>query len=107
MNYYRRALEIVGAEDCDYRELVFAIAATSPGVIVRMVDSGRKKVNQSRRTAPEDANPKISTKDLQRIALEVQCRGLVATDRKLEAIKLWRTETGMSLTDSKDAVEAL
>lgn len=36
-----------------------------------------------------------------------EAEGLLRAQKKIEAIKLWRGKTGMTLKDSKDAVEAL
>jgi hypothetical protein len=39
--------------------------------------------------------------------LDERCRALLANGQKIEAIKLWRTETGDNLLNAKNAIEAL
>lgn len=85
MNYYVRTIEILETADNEQklRRILYAIARERPSAIVFAVD-GYKLAE-----------------------LEKRCLDLYQNVSMVEAIKLWRAETGVGLKEAKEAVEAL
>lgn len=73
----------------DLLQRVRMIARRRPGAVVYAVDEPEKR---ERRDTTE---------------LERKCRAIYQSGRKIDAIKLWRAETGDGLKEAKEAVEAL
>lgn len=79
-NYHAAAIDIVTSEKHDFRQLCINIAKTNPSVLVKAAGY---------------------------IPWQAEVRRCLASKSKIDAIKLCRTLTGMSLKDAKDAVERL
>jgi len=81
-NWYGEAIEVVSA-DKDFKKIVIEIAKLYPKAVV-MADIA--------------ANGK---------SWQEQCREIMLSGRKIDAIKLCRSLTGMGLHEAKEAVESL
>ena len=80
MNYYARAIDIITKPETDFRALVIEIAKRHPKAVCEVaVFEG----------------------------WEQECLPLIRSEQKIQAIKVCRAMTGMSLEEAKDAVEAL
>lgn len=82
---YARVIEEL-AKDQNWRSIVFSIAQFAPAAVLRALDEVEKQND------PDYVK---------------QCRDLVRSGPKIDAIKLWRNNTGSGLQEAKDAVEAL
>jgi ribosomal protein L7/L12 len=81
MNYYEVAIDII-SKDQDWRELVFEIAKKNPSAIVSAYAKNKN-------------------------LWQFEAKKLMDAGEKIKAIKYCRNETGFSLKEAKDAVEAL
>ena len=79
MNWYAKAIEMLSREDLDYKVIAYNLAKTHPKAFVI-----------------------AATGDLER-----NCRNLLRSGHKLEAIKHCKEVSGMSLRDAREFVEAL
>jgi hypothetical protein len=86
MNKYADAIKVLGKESVDYKELCFEIATFSPSSITRAASNLRI-----------DFEP----------AWLLDCRNLVVSGQKIEAIKLYRDNTKSSLKEAKEACDKL
>jgi ribosomal protein L7/L12 len=84
MNHYATAIRIIANKNINWHDLVTEIAIHNPAAVT---------------AAYARLNPGPS--------LETRCKQLMLSNEKIKAIKLWREETGVSLGDAKNAVEAL
>ena len=82
MNYYAEAIEALTDPDIDFRRIVIDVAKHHPKIFLEA--TGRKFDHGWRR--------EVDT--------------LLRAEKKINAIKLWRSETGLGLKEAKDAVEA-
>ena len=85
MNYYAKAMDIIGDPTIDFRKICVNIAKSHPSVLVK-------------------ASPKNSTQlDAQQKVKDC----LEASANVIEAIKLYRRLTGLSLREAKDFVDSI
>jgi hypothetical protein len=80
MNYYARAIDVIIDPETDFRAMVIEIAKRHPKVVCDVAVFS---------------------------PWEKQCLPFIHADKKIHAIKLCRELTGWTLTESKEAVEAL
>ena len=80
VNIYQQAIDIVTNPDTDFRQIVIDLAKYHPEFLVNFVGDN---------------------------VWERQVIPLIRADQKMAAIKLCRNITGMTLVESKDAVNAL
>ncbi|HWT01147.1 MAG TPA: ribosomal protein L7/L12 [Pyrinomonadaceae bacterium] len=80
MNYYAQAISIITDSNTDFRKLVLEIAKSHPKIIVDAV---------------------------LKHGWQAEARLLIQAGQKIDAIRLCRNLTGLSLKEAKDAVEAL
>lgn len=80
VNPYVRVIDILADPDCDHRKILIEVAKHYPAIIVEVVDHA--------------------------LSWQGEVDRFLRRGEKISAIKLWRTETGDGLRESKDAVEA-
>lgn len=81
-DYHKKAIDVLESlREPDYRKVLVEIAKHRPAVFV---------------SASRCVNPWVK-----------DCAELVNCGEKIQAIKLWRTNTGSSLKEAKEAVEDL
>ena len=90
MEYFQKALRIVGRENLDWRKLAIQIATEDPRTFVE---------------AFENLTPK--RKAISSRSWDVEARRLLNEGKKIDAIKHCREITGWNLSTAKNAVEAL
>ena len=81
---FKEVIDVLVSSEIDWKQLVVDIAKDHPASVV--VAAG---------------------KQIKIFGWKEECRALVWNGQKIEAIKACRAATGMSLKESKDAVEAL
>lgn len=86
-NYYSDAIAVLFDSKTDFRTLASEIAKKNPKAIV-------------------DAAARLATQVMSDAWVK-ECTALMRAGKKIDAIKLCRNTTGMTLVDSKNAVEAL
>lgn len=82
MNLYPAVIEALMNGELNYRSVVIEIAKKHPKIVLAAI------------------------KDLSQLPWMKDIDELLRQDRKIDAIKLWRSEEGIGLKEAKDAVEA-
>jgi len=82
-NKYAEVIDVISDQSNDWRAIVIEAAKIAPSVISRAASNAKHGPWQK------------------------QAKALLAAGEKLEAIKLCRNMTGMTLKDAKEACEAL
>lgn len=81
---YKKAIDILNRDDLDWKSVVIEIAKSSPAHVVKAVG--------------EVDHPNLVE----------ECRCIyLEQDRKIEAIKLYRQQTGADLKEAKEFIESL
>jgi ribosomal protein L7/L12 len=88
MNHYAEVIEILTTPDIDFRAIAIEFGKRHPKMFMDAA-----KLAQVGQTKGRDS-------------WEWKVIPALKADRKIEAIKICRNETGMSLKEAKDAVEA-
>ena len=95
---YGDAIRVLMAEEIDYRQFAIEVAVTAPGLFLKVAKSLPTKAAGHKFSQVEDAEQSKIDKYL---------ISLVKAGKTIEAIKVYRTMTGLGLKESKDYVDQL
>lgn len=82
---FHAVIEALANPELDYRSIVYRIAEHHPKIVVDAINGSAR---------PESE-------------LERECRALLSSGRVIDAIKLYRAETGLGLREAKDAIDKM
>jgi ribosomal protein L7/L12 len=82
-NYYSQAIQVLADSNTDFRAIAYEIAKANPKALAQAAER------------------------IKGVDWASQCIPLMRAGQKIEAIKLCRSLTGMSLIEAKNAVEAI
>lgn len=97
-NEYGEAIRVLMAEEIDYRQLAIEVAVTAPGLFLKVAKSLPRKSTSHTLSREEDTEQTKINKYL---------ISLVKANKKVEAIKAYRTMTDVGLKEAKDYVDQL
>lgn len=97
-NEYGDAIRILMAEDIDHRQFAIEVAVAAPGLFLKVAKSLPTKAAGHKSSRYEDA---------EQTKIDKYLTSLVKAGNKIEAIKVYRTMTGLGLKEAKDYVDQL
>lgn len=97
-NEYGDAIRVLMAEEIDHRQFAIEVAVTAPGLFLKVAKSLPTKAAGHKSSRVEDTEQTKINKYL---------TSLVKEGKKVEAIKVYRTMTGVGLKEAKDYVDQL
>lgn len=97
-NEYGDAIRVLMAEDIDHRQFAIEVAVAAPGLFLKVAKSLPTKA----------AGHKFSrVEDTEQTKIDKYLISLVKANKKIEAIKAYRTMTDLGLKEAKDYVDQL
>ena len=97
-NEYGDAIRVLMAEEIDHRQFAIEVAVAAPGLFLKVAKSLPARAADHKFSQVEDTEQTKINKYL---------TSLVSTGKKVEAIKAYRTMTGLGLKEAKDYVDQL
>lgn len=97
-NEYSDAIRILMAEDIDHRQFAIEVAAAAPGLFLKVAKNTPKKGTSHAPSREEDA---------EQTKIDKYLISLIKANKKIEAIKVYRTMTDLGLKEAKDYVDQL
>ena len=97
-NEYGDAIRVLMAEDIDYRQLAIEVAVAAPGLFLKVAKSLPTKAA---------GHESFQVEDTEQTKIDKYLISLIKANKKIEAIKAYRTMTDLGLKEAKDYVDQL
>lgn len=97
-NEYGDAIRVLMVEEIDYRQFAIEVAVAAPGLFLKVAKSLPTKAAGHKSSRVEDT---------EQTKIDKYLISLIKANKKIEAIKVYRTMTDLGFKEAKDYVDQL